>query len=139
MSEPIDSPHYATVTVGNGKIRFADVGRTWDERNHDLFAVQLPARPLLYGEWRPKFAKNGDDFDVEVVFFGLIDPRDAGLPLPARRIAVNRDERLVVEKLIQSLISSADARAQRWPFNSRRAKFMGRIDFLEDWIPASST
>ena len=134
MTETIESAHYVTVTVGDSKIRFADVGRTWDERNHDLFLVQLSHRPLLYGEWRPRFARNGDDFDVEIVFFGLVDPRDAGMSLPARRVTVDQAERLVVEKLIRSLISNAEAKAQTWPFCSKRGKFLGRIDFLPDWI-----
>jgi hypothetical protein len=134
MTDSIESSHFVTVVVGDSKIRFAAVGRTWDERDHDLFAVQLPGRPLLYGEWRPKFAKNGDDFDVEIVFFGLIDGRDAGIPLPARRVTVSRAERLVVEKLVLSLFSSVDAKARIFPFSSKRGKFLGQIDFLPDWI-----
>ena len=134
MTEPIEAPHYVTVTVGESKIRFADVGRAWDEKNHDLFAVQLPNRPLLFGEWRPMFAANGDDFDVEIVFFGLVDRRDAGMLLPARRVVVDQAERVVVEKLVRSLISNAEAKAQTWPFNSSRARFLGRIEFLPDWI-----
>jgi hypothetical protein len=110
------------------------VGRAWDEKNHDLFAVQLSNRPLLFGEWRPKFAANGDDFDVEIVFFGLVDRRDAGMLLPARRVVVDQAERVVVEKLIRSLVSNAEAKAQTWPFNSSRARFLGRIEFLPDWI-----
>lgn len=134
MTETIESAHFVILTLGDCKIRFAGVARTWDERAHELFAVQLPGRPLLYGEWQPRFAKNGDDFDIEIVFFGLIDPGDAGMPLPARRVTVDPSERLKVETLVRSFFLNPDARARAFPFSSRRGKFLGRIDFLSDWI-----
>lgn len=134
MSEGIDSPHFPTVIVGDAMIRFSAVGRTADEQNHDIYVAQLPDRPLLYGEWRSKFARNGNDFDIDVLDFGLIDPRDFGIPSPLRRLRLHRHERALVQELVLALFANEEARDRQWPFSSSKGRFLGQISFARNWI-----
>jgi len=70
-SPTIEDPYYLVVQTGDGKIRFGGFERGPDELPRDTFAVQLPGRILMYGEWAQKFASNGNDFDVEIISFGF--------------------------------------------------------------------
>ena len=81
MSEDIVSDYFVTLSLDGGKIRFGESGRAWDERGHDMVVVQLPSQPLMFGEWRPRWAANQNDFDVDIVTFGF-----HGLLLLAARI-----------------------------------------------------
>ena len=137
MTEPIESRRTGTVTVGDSTIRFGAPGRAWDEKNHLLFAAQLPDRPLLYGEWQPRWSDNEHDFEVEVMDFGRIDPSSAGSPLPRHRQTFDPAERLKMENLIRSLFASADARGSTPPFSMRRARYLGGVHFLPGWIMAT--
>ena len=56
-----------TLNLPTGKIGFASMIRGWDEEPRDAFRVELPDRPTMFGEWRAKFADNGNDFNVEIV------------------------------------------------------------------------
>jgi hypothetical protein len=97
-----------------------------------MFTVELEHRPPLYGEWRPKWAKNGNDFNAEIMDFGLLDAGAAGLPAPNRRMAFSAEERLGIERMIRALFASADARAGTVPFSG--GNFLGTVTFLRGWI-----
>jgi hypothetical protein len=118
VSGSFETPHFPTVTVGDAMIRFDAVGRTADERDHDIYVTQLPGQPLLYGEWRPRFARNGNDFDIDILDFGLIDPRDFGIPSPLRRLRFDRREHAFIEELVLALFANEEARNRQWPFSS---------------------
>jgi hypothetical protein len=133
MVDDIASTHYVVLNIGRAKMRFGGAsGRPWDEQNHELFAVQLPDQPLVYGEWRQKWAKNGNDFDIEIIDFGLLDANMAG-PDGNHQVYAPRDN-AVVEDLVRRLFSSVEARSGIWPFSSRKGRFLGRIEFLAGWI-----
>jgi hypothetical protein len=134
MSRWIESQYFPTVTVGGAKIRFAAVGRTADERNHKIYETELPDRPLLYGEWRARYARNGNDFDIEILDFGLIDPCDFGIPSPLRRLKLDRRERSSVQELVVALFASEEARNRQWPFCSSKGRFLGQVFFASNWI-----
>ena len=61
-----------TLNLPTGKIGFASMIRGSDEEPRDAFRVELPDRPTMFGEWRAKFADNGNDFNVEIVGFGYL-------------------------------------------------------------------
>jgi hypothetical protein len=133
MADDIASTNYVVLTVGRAKIRFGGAsGRPWDEQNHDLFAVQLPDQPLVYGEWHEKWAKNGNDFDIEIIDFGLLDANMAG-PDGNHQVYAARDS-AVIEDLIRRLFSSVEARSRIFPFSSEKGRFPGHIEFLAGWI-----
>jgi len=133
MAQDIDLPHDVVLNIGRAKIRFGGAsGRPWDERHHDLFAAQLPDQPLVYGEWRQKWAKNGNDFDVEIIDFGLLDANMAG-PDGNHQVYATRDI-AVIEDLVRTLFSSVEARSRIWPFSSEKGRFLGHIEFCAGWI-----
>jgi hypothetical protein len=134
MGSWIESQYFPTVTVGDAKIRFAAVGRTADERNHEIYETKLPDRPLLYGEWRARYARNGNDFDIEILDFGFIDPHDFGIPSPLRRLRLDRRERSAVQELVLALFANEEARNRGWPFSSSKGRFLGQIFFASNWI-----
>ncbi|MPZ31239.1 MAG: hypothetical protein GEV13_09630 [Rhodospirillales bacterium] len=134
MSTWTESTYFPTVTVGDAKIRFVAVGRTADEGDHDIYVTQLPDRPLLYGEWRARYARNGNDFDIEVLDFGLIEPRDFGIPSPLRRLRLDRRERTSVQELVVVLFANEEARNREWPFSGSKARFLGQVFFASNWI-----
>jgi hypothetical protein len=133
MADDIASTSYVVLNIGRAKVRFGGAsGRPWDEQHHDLFAVQLPDQPLVYGEWRQKWAKNGNDFDIEIIDFGLLDANMAG-PDGNHQVYATRDI-AVIEDLVRRLFSSVEARSSVWPFSSEKGKFLGHIEFLAGWI-----
>jgi hypothetical protein len=136
VNDWIESPHFPTVIVGDAKISFSAVGRTADERNHDIYVTQLPGRPLLYGEWRARYARNGNDFDIDILDFGLIDPRDFGIPSPLRRLKLDRRERTSVQELVVALFANEEARNGVFPFSSSKGRFLGQVLFDSNWILA---
>ena len=133
MADDIASTSYVVLNTGRAKMRFGGAsGRPWDERHHDLFVVQLPDQPLVYGEWRAKWAKNGNDLDIEIIDFGLLDANMAG-PDGNHQVYATRDI-AVIEDLVRRLFTSVEARSDVWPFSSEKGRFLGHIEFLAGWI-----
>jgi hypothetical protein len=100
MSEDIVSDYFVTLSLDGGKIRFGESGRAWDERGHDMVVVQLPSQPLMFGEWRPRWAANQNDFDVDIVTFGFPRAFIVGSPDPKNRRTVTTSERLTIKELV---------------------------------------
>jgi hypothetical protein len=101
-----------------------------------MLRIDLPGRPHLYGEYRQRFADNHNDFDIEIVSFGLTDPRNAGIPQPSR-LRLSAQERAAAEQLIRVLFCSAEAAAVREgmsAFSLQQSTFLGGIHFLPGWI-----
>jgi hypothetical protein len=133
MSEDIESDYFITLTFDQGQVRFGALPRAWDERNHDIFLVKLPGRPLLFGEWRAKWAGNGRDFNAEIIDFGLRDRGDVANSEAARE-SFSEQERATVEDLIRKLFASTAAKENVVPFAVPGATFLGKVDFLAGWI-----
>jgi hypothetical protein len=110
--------------LDGGKIRFGESGRAWDERGHDMVVVQLPSQPLMFGEWRPRWAANQNDFDVDIVTFGFTRAFIVGSPDPKNRRTVTTSERLTIEELVRALFANAEAKAGVSPFTSRPRSFL---------------
>src|SRR5690349_23064381 len=60
-----------------GRARFVGSVRGVDERGHDAFALEID-NDVLFGEIRPRFLENHNDFNVEIVSFGIRDPGSIG-------------------------------------------------------------
>jgi hypothetical protein len=127
---------FAIVTFDTGRAAFALSGRAWDEVGHDMFAIQLHNRPVLYGEWREKWAANRNDFEVEIMSFGYRDAFRAGSPnLSDRNIFTSR-ERTILEDLIRRLFLSSSATKNVPSFTSTKGRFLGGVHFSDGWILA---
>jgi prophage regulatory protein len=87
----------------DSKIAFGFSGRAWDEVNHKLVVVQLPDRPIIYGEWSARYLPNGNDFNAEVSTFGYRDGYLAGSTNPSDRLTFSGAEKEKIENLIRRL------------------------------------
>ena len=139
MSEDIVSDYFVTLSLGGGKICFGESGRAWDERGHDMEVVQLPSQSLMFAEWRPRWAANQNDFDVDIVTFGFPRAFIVGSPDPKNRRTVTTSERLTIEELVRALFANAEAKAGVSPFTSRKGKFLGHVHFLPGWVRKADT
>ena len=74
-----------TVTRPTGRATFESVIRSWDKSPVHAFSVELTGHLALYGIWRPKWAPNENDFNVEIVSFGWADQNNIGNPNPMTR------------------------------------------------------
>ena len=132
-SPKIDDPYFAIVQAGDGKIRFGGFERGPDGVPRDTFAVQLPGRLLMYGEWAQKFAPNGNDFDVEIISFGF--PPLYSVSGPEGLEVFSKIERESVQNLIAALFSNASATGPLPGFRpERKGRFLGRVNYHPGWI-----
>ncbi|WP_428682097.1 hypothetical protein [Reyranella sp.] len=132
-SPTIEDPYFLLVQTGDGKIRFGGIERGPDGVPREIFAIQLPGRTPMYGEWTQKFASNGNDFDVEIVSFGFPPLYSVAGPAGLETFCVV--EREAVQKLIAALFSDAAATGQLFEFApERKGLFLNRIHFRPDWI-----
>lgn len=123
-----------TVTRSKGRAGFESMIRCWDESPQHAFSVELTGQPTLYGIWRPKWAPDKNDFDVEVLSFGWADQNNAGNPNPVTRRKLSTEQAANVKELIIALVEDVDARKKIMPFSSKTARFLGRIEFKENWV-----
>jgi hypothetical protein len=123
-----------TVTRPTGLASFESVIRSWDELPQDAFSVELTGQQVLYGIWRPKWAPNEHDFDVEIVGFGWASQSNIGNPNSATRRKLSVAQIADVKALTIALIEDPDVRRKIVPFSSNTAHFLGRIKFAENWV-----
>jgi hypothetical protein len=114
-----------------GKIRLYGMLRGSDELGQRMFVFQLRNNRPRYGEWRPIFEPNGYDFNIEIGEYDLIDPLDVGAPGSRRRMSSNHEDS-VARSLIIALFTSPHATTLASPFGSKRARFLGRVEFHRD-------
>ena len=88
-----------------------------------MVVVQLPSQPLMFGEWRPRWAANQNDFDVDIVTFGFPRAFIVGSPDPKNRRTVTTSERLTIKELVRALFANAEAKAGCRPSRVGKANF----------------
>jgi hypothetical protein len=123
-----------TLDFPNGRIGFASLVLGWDEEPRDAFRIELPGWPVTYGEWRPKFADNQNDFDVEIVSVGYINKGFLGSQLVNHRKKFSAQEQQVIEELVRNLFADRGARGDISPFSSKIGEFLGGVVFVPGWI-----
>jgi len=122
------------INFEDGSARLAGTIRGGDEAGHFAFELRLDSLPALYGEWRPKFEANGNEFDVEIVSFGYLILENVSNPNPGARRKFSAEQIKVIQRLIATLFSSAEARKGTPPFTSKKGHFLGGVLFLPGWI-----
>lgn len=118
-----------------GRARFVGLVRGADERGHEVFALKLDSG-LLYGEIEPRFLANQNDFDVEIVSFGVKDECSFGeAPFDPREF-LPRTHVDKVRALILRLIAAGAAMEDRPSFlrETENSHFMGRVLFRQGWV-----
>lgn len=133
----IDDEYFTTIAVGAAKVRLAGIDRGADELPREAFLAQLPGRLVMLGEWRERWAENGNDFDIEIVSFGYYPP-SYGLGIATGKQTFNMQELAMAEDLIRGLFSNVIATQKHPSFSPRRrGVFLGNIYFLPGWIEAA--
>ena len=123
-----------TISRPTGRASFESVIRSWDESPQDSFSVELLGEQALYGIWRPNWAANEHDFDVEVVSYGWASKYNVGHPDPVTRRKLSAEQAADVQALVVALVEDRDVRTKISPFSSKTARFLGRIEFQENWV-----
>ena len=124
---------FSTLNLPDGKIAFQGMIRCDDALVHE-FRIEFPEKQPLYGEWRPRFAENGIDFDIEVTTFGYVSKFNVRNPHPDARIRFSAQENLLIEQLVRALFADEIRRSGISPFTSKKARFVGGVTFLSGWI-----
>lgn len=124
---------FAALDFPKGKVAFVGVVRC-DEAGVDEFQVELHDRPVLYGAWRPSFAENGNDFDIEIISFGYTNKTNVGNIDPSARVRFSPEEISTIEGLVRDLFAHKDLREQFSPFSVKIARFLGAVRFLPGWV-----
>lgn len=124
---------FSALDFPKGKVAFVGVVRC-DEAGVDEFQVELHDRPVLYGAWRPRFAENGNDFDIEIINFGYTNKTNVGNIDPSARVRFSPEEISTIEGLVRDLFAHQDLREQFSPFSVKIAHFLGAVRFLPGWV-----
>ena len=122
------------INLEGGNIRFAGFARGSDEAGHDTFEIQVPSRSALYGEFRPSFADNHNDFEIEIVSFGFLDQKNIGNTHPGSRQRFSAMEQDLIERLTTALFADPESRNGITPFTSKKGHFLGQVHFTPGWI-----
>ncbi len=132
MNESYESP-FVTLAFPEGKIALEGMIRG-DDGPFRVFRVELPNRPALYGEWRPAYGESGFDFDIEIVSFGYGMKLSVGIPHPTARVQLSQKEKVIAQKLIETLFKDQKFTRKLSPFAVTGVCFNGGINFLHDWF-----
>lgn len=117
-----------------GRARFAGGIRGWDERGHEVYAVEFQGR-IIYGEIVHAFLPNDNDYNIEVVSFGYGMKDNVGIPEPSSRGAYTEAELRIVRSLIVQLIEAGQQFEEKPSILMEypNAHFQGKIFFREGW------
>lgn len=116
------------------RARFAGSVRGFDEAGHQVFQLRIGDSSPLYGEYRPKWADDKTDFDIEIVRFGFFDGAYVGSPYERGLQRFSVSEQSMIERLIRSLLNSKKAQKGTVPFSLITSRFLGGVHFLPGWI-----
>lgn len=117
----------------DGRARFAGGTRGWDESGHETFVIEVDGAQY-FGEIKQTFLPNNNDFNIEIVSFGLPGEIFAGSS-PASWIAFTEKDLRIAQSLIIQLVRAGLGLEDR-PFvleEFPNAHFMGRVIFRDGW------
>lgn len=123
------------VQFPEGRARFSGGGRSWDELVHDTFSVEVDGCEY-FGEIKPAFLPNNNDYNIEVVTFGYRSNTAVGMPMLGSCQAFTMTQVRTIEALIVQLIGAGMHFEDRPPILMEfpHAHFMGKVSFLDGWV-----
>ena len=104
-----------------------------DNSPEPVFCIELTGQSPLYGIWRPKFAANQNDFDVEVDSFGWGSQSNVGNPHPMARNRLSVAQAADVKALVVAMFEDVETKKRVLPLPIN-ARFLGEIKFKDDRI-----
>lgn len=117
----------------NARLEPAGSVRGGDDDRHDIFKIERPGHPPLYGDYIYVFPDQGDDFNVEIGVFGYLDMYAVGDLDPRYRQRLSPGEASTVEQLIRSyFLSDPPIYAKR--FLMPPSRFLGGVSFRPNWL-----
>ena len=124
------------VEFDGGRAKFDGWVRGCDELGHATFAVELPGREVLYGEFDARFEPDKTHFNIEIVRFGYGDRGNVDNEHPRARKYFTPEEKLTLERIITALMVRDAGRA----ITIHAENFLGKVFFRPGWLqvrPAS--
>ena len=127
------------VDLPEGRARFSGGGRAWDEKVHDIFGVDVEGREY-FGEIRPAFLPNNNDYNIEVLSFGYGSNTSVGMPMLESCQTFTMAQATIVEALVTQLIDAGTRFVDRPPVLAEfpHAHFMGKVIFRDGWVIRTS-
>ena len=125
------------VEFDGGRAKFDGLVRGGDELGHHTFAVELPGREVLYGEFRTRYEPDKTHYNVEIVRFGNPDKNGIDLDNHFLHCSLTPEEKLTLEGIITALMVR-DAKKPTPIEDSEN--FLGKVFFRPGWLqvrPAS--
>ena len=126
---------YKELRTEDGAIAFEGTVRHVQEYGACVFRIELPSRIALYGEWRPAYAVNGNDFDIVIVSFGYLDKETVS---NGSYLMFSEAERASAQRLIEALFRAEHLREKMFPFTVAKAKFLGGVSYAPGWVVIES-
>ena len=119
------------VEFDGGRAKFDGWVRGCDELGHAIFAVELPGREVLYGEFRTRFEADKTHYNVEIVRFGYGDRGNVDNEHPRARKYFTPEEAVTLERVITALM----VRDVKKPVPMQHAEnFLGKVFFRPGWL-----
>ncbi len=118
------------VEFDGGRAKFDGNVRGGDELGHETFAVELPGREVLYGEFDARFEPDKTHFNIEIVRFGNASKFGAGLDNHVSRRSFTPEEKLTLERIITALMVQGAGRAM----TIHPENFLGKVFFRPGWL-----
>jgi hypothetical protein len=119
------------VEFDGGRAKFDGWVRGCDELGHAIFAVELPGREVLYGEFRTRYEPDETHYNVEIARFGNPDKNGIDLDNHFPHCSLTPEEKLTLERIITALI----VRDVKKPGPMQHAEnFLGKVFFRPGWL-----
>ena len=119
------------VEFDGGRVKFDSWVRGSDELGHATFAVELPGREVLYGEFRTRYEADKTHYNVEIVRFGNPDKNGIDLDNHFPHCSLTPEEKLTLERIITALMVRD---AKKPPPVEDTENFLGKVFFRPGWL-----
>ena len=119
------------VEFDGGRAKFDGLVRGGDELGHHTFAVELPGREVLYGEFRTRYEPDKTHYNVEIVRFGNASKFGAGLDNHVSRRSLTPEEAVTLERIITALMVRD---VKKPPPMQHAENFLGKVFFRSGWL-----
>ena len=119
------------VEFDGGRAKFDGWVRGCDELGHATFAVELPGREVLYGEFRTRYEPDKTHYNVEIVRFGNPDKNGIDLDNHFPHCSLTPEEKLTLERIITALMVRD---AKKPPPIEDPENFLGKVFFRPGWL-----
>ena len=119
------------VEFEGGRAKFDGTVRGSDELGHHTFAVQLPGREVLYGEFKTRYEPDHTHYNVEIIRFGIASRGGVDIDNHYRRATFTPEEATTLERIITALMLRD---VEKPPPIEDPEDFLGKVFFRPGWL-----